>query len=100
MSNSEWAQLFSAVGFSGYALVTGVVLFRYLRTNTFANVRRLLVSSSLFVVLIGLASATSALSRPPFEWLTPSQAAQVTPFYVWVSFFGLLGYMGRRSAGQ
>lgn len=97
MTNQEWAGLFSAIGFSGYALVIGFVLVVYLRKNTVLNLRRLLVGSALFIVLIGAVSATNALTRPPFELISLSQAAQATALYVWSSFFFVLLGLWRRA---
>lgn len=97
MSNLEWAQFFSAIGFAGYALLIGAILILYLKKDSVLNLRRLIVGSAIFIVLIGAVSATTAMARPPFEWLTLSQAGQATAMYVWVSFFFILVGLTRRA---
>lgn len=96
ISNQEWAQLFSAIGFAGYALVIGFVLMLYLTKNSVLNLKRLVVGSAVFLILIGGISATNAMARPPFEFLTLSQAAQATSAYIWCSFFFILAGLLRR----
>lgn len=97
MTNQEWAALFSAIGFVGYALVIGFVLMLYLRADSVFNLKRLVVGSAVFLVLIGAISATNALSRTPFEILTLSQAQQLTAVYIWCSFFFILAGLLRRA---
>lgn len=97
MNALEWSQLFSAAGFSVYALVLGLVLVSYLRKDTLLNLKRLVVGVTAFVVLIGVVSATTALARPPFEWISLSQAAQATAFYVWANSVIVLVGLFRRA---
>jgi hypothetical protein len=77
--------------------VLAVVLVSYLRHNTIINLRRLVVGCTAFVVLIGAVSATNALARPPFEWVTLAESAQATAFYVWMTAIVVLVGLWRRA---
>lgn len=94
MSNAEWAGLFSTMGFAIFALVTTAMTILHVERNT--NGKRLVMCFGGFITMIGGASISSALSRPPFEWISASQSAQATAAIVWcISLFVLAGVTWR-----
>ena len=91
---AEWAQVFTIVGFIGYALVTTVVGYRFLtgRSNIWLTVFCLVV----FMPLLALTSAFGALSAPPLRWLSAEAGGVARGVTVWSMFlFVLVGSLRR-----
>lgn len=98
MTEQEWAQLISVIGFVGYGIAVGQAIVAYIVKNTNLNLRRSVVGGGSFVTLIAVVSAVSQLARPPFEWLSLSQTAQANAFIVWLFFFVVIVALWRKDA--